>query len=56
MIHPWYEVVTAGSMFAAEEFKKSGIDVDVRWDQPLQADVSDHNQRAETNIGTAQCS
>jgi ribose transport system substrate-binding protein len=51
VIHPWYEVVKAGSMFAAEEFKKSGIDVDVQWDQPPQADVSDHNQRIETNIG-----
>ena len=50
VIHPWYEVVKAGSMFAAEEFKKSGIDVDVQWDQPPQADVSDHNQRIETNI------
>ncbi|MDX7952108.1 substrate-binding domain-containing protein [Lichenihabitans sp. Uapishka_5] len=51
VIHPWYEVVKAGSMFAADEFKKSGIDVDVQWDQPPQADVSDHNQRIETNIG-----
>ena len=51
VIHPWYEVVRAGSMFAAEEYKKSGLDVDVQWDQPPQADVADHNQRIETNIG-----
>lgn len=50
VIHPWYEVVRAGSLAAAEEFKKSGIDVDVQWDQPPQADVADHNQRIETNI------
>jgi ribose transport system substrate-binding protein len=51
VIHPWYEVVKAGSLFAAEELKKDGIDVNVVWDQPPQADVADHNQRIETNIG-----
>lgn len=51
VIHPWYEVVKAGSMFAAQELKKRGIDVDVQWDQPPQADVSDQNQRIESNIG-----
>ena len=50
VIHPWYEVVKAGSMFAADEFKKQGITVDVQWDQPPQADVTDQNQRIETNI------
>ncbi len=51
VIHPWYEVVKAGSLFAAAEFKKQGINIDVQWDQPPQADVSDHNQRIESNIG-----
>jgi len=50
VIHPWYEVVKAGSMFAAEELKKDSIDVDVQWDQPPQADVVDQNQRIETDI------
>ena len=50
VIHPWYEVVKAGSMFAADELTKQGIKVNVIWDQPPQADVSDHNQRIETNI------
>lgn len=51
VIHPWYEVVKAGSLFAAAELKKSGITVNVQWDQPPQADVADQNQRIETNIG-----
>ena len=51
VIHPWYEVVKAGSMAAADEMNKAGMNVEVQWDQPPQADVSDHNQRIETNIG-----
>ena len=50
VIHPWYEVVWAGSLFAAEELKKSGVTVDVQWDQPPKAEVTDHNRRIETNI------
>ncbi|MFB2553681.1 substrate-binding domain-containing protein [Ensifer soli] len=51
VIHPWYDVVAEGSKFAAEELKKSGITVNVIWDQPPQADVADQNQRIEANIG-----
>lgn len=51
VIHPWYDIVAEGSKFAAEEFAKSGIKVNVIWDQPPQADVADQNQRIETNIG-----
>jgi ribose transport system substrate-binding protein len=51
VIHPWYDVVAQGSQFAAEEFAKSGIKINVIWDQPPQADVADQNQRIETNIG-----
>ncbi|MBJ3777617.1 substrate-binding domain-containing protein [Acuticoccus sp. 2012] len=51
VIHPWYEVVKAGAQAAADEFAKEGIEVDVRWDEPPQADVADHNRRIETNIG-----
>ena len=50
VIHPWYEVVKAGSLFAAAELKKSGVDVNVEWDLPPLADVADHNKRIETNI------
>lgn len=51
VIHPWYDVVAQGSAFAAEELARSGIKVNVIWDQPPQADVADQNQRIETNIG-----
>ncbi|PRA51911.1 substrate-binding domain-containing protein [Brucella pituitosa] len=51
VIHPWYDVVADGSKFAAEELAKQGIRVNVIWDQPPQADVTDQNQRIETNIG-----
>lgn len=51
VIHPWYDVVAEGTKFAAEELAKSGLKVNVIWDQPPQADVADQNQRIETNIG-----
>lgn len=51
VIHPWYDVVAAGGKFAVDEFAKSGIKINMIWDQPPQADVADQNQRIETNIG-----
>ncbi|MCB1809163.1 MAG: substrate-binding domain-containing protein [Candidatus Competibacteraceae bacterium] len=51
VIHPWYDVVAAGATRAAEELKAEGIEVEVMWDSPPQADVADHNRRIETNIG-----
>ena len=51
VIHPWYDVVAAGAAFAVEEFKGQGIEIEVIWDQPPQADVVDQNQRIEANIG-----
>jgi len=51
MIHPWYDNVAAGAEKAVEELKTEGIDVEVVWDSPPQADVADHNRRIETNIG-----
>lgn len=51
VVHPWYDVVAAGATKAAEELKQSGIEVEVIWDSPPQADVADHNRRIETNIG-----
>jgi len=51
VIHPWYEDVAAGSYFAAAEMEKSGIKINVIWDQPPIADVTDQNRRIETNIG-----
>ena len=51
VVHPWYDVVQAGAKQAVEELKVEGIAVDVIWDAPPQADVTDHNRRIETNIG-----
>ena len=51
VIHPWYDVVAQGATFAAAEFEKQGIKINVIWDQPPQADVVDQNQRIEANIG-----
>ena len=51
VIHPWYDVVADGATFAATEMKERGVDIEVIWDQPPQADVVDQNQRIETNIG-----
>lgn len=53
VIHPWYDVVAQGAQFAVEELAKQGIEVEVIWDQPPQADVADQNQRIEANIGRA---
>ncbi len=51
VVHPWYDVVAAGAAKAVEELKVDGINVDVIWDSPPQADVADQNRRIETNIG-----
>ncbi|HEY5952735.1 MAG TPA: substrate-binding domain-containing protein [Terrimicrobiaceae bacterium] len=51
VIHPWYDVVHDGAKFAVEEFKKQGIDIDVVWDAPPQANIDDQNRRIEAAIG-----
>lgn len=51
VIHPWYDVVREGGEYAVQELAKEGIQVEMIWDQPPQADVADQNQRIEANIG-----
>lgn len=51
VIHPWYDVVAEGGQHAVEELAEQGVEVEVIWDQPPQADVMDQNQRIEANIG-----
>ena len=51
VIHPWYDVVAEGGKYAVDELAKEGIKVNMIWDQPPQADVSDQNNRIESNIG-----
>jgi len=51
VIHPWYDVVAEGGKYAVDELAKEGIKIDMIWDQPPQADVTDQNNRIEANIG-----
>lgn len=51
LIHPWYEAVQDGAAYAVEELKKRGVEVEIVWDAPPQADVDDQNKRIETDIG-----
>jgi len=50
VVHPWYEVVEAGALKAAEEFKELGIEVNVIVDAPAVADISEHIRKIEANI------
>ena len=45
VIHPWYDVVHDGANFAVDELKKLGVDVEVIWDAPPQANIDDQNQK-----------
>ncbi|GAK52784.1 ABC transporter, periplasmic sugar binding protein [Candidatus Moduliflexus flocculans] len=50
VVHPWYDVVRAGAEKAAAEFKERGITVEVRFDAPPVADISEHLKKIEANI------
>jgi ribose transport system substrate-binding protein len=51
LVHPWYEAVQDGAAYAVDELKRRGVEVEIVWDAPPQADVDDQNRRIETNIG-----
>ncbi len=51
VIHPWYDIVHQGAVFAVDEFAKQGITVNLKWDAPPVADLNDHVKRIEANIG-----
>jgi ribose transport system substrate-binding protein len=51
VVHPWYDVVHDGANFAVDELKKRGVDVEVIWDAPPQANIDDQNRRIEAAIG-----
>jgi ribose transport system substrate-binding protein len=51
VIHPWYDVVREGALAAAEEFKKMGITVNIKFDAPTNADISEQMKKIEANIG-----
>ena len=50
VVHPWYDVVEAGAKKAAEEFAAAGIEVNVVFDAPATADISEHIKKIEANI------
>jgi ribose transport system substrate-binding protein len=51
VVHPWFDVVHDGANFAVDELKKEGINVEIVWDAPPQADIDDQNRRIEAAIG-----
>jgi ribose transport system substrate-binding protein len=50
LIHPWYKDVEFGAQAAIEEFKKMGIKIDMKWDAPATADISEQVKKIEANI------
>ncbi len=53
VIHPWYDVVEQGAKAAVADFKKQGIDIEVKFDSPPVADISKHMGVIEANISSA---
>lgn len=53
VIHPWYDVVEQGAKAAVADFKKRGIDIEVKFDAPPVADISKHMGVIEANISAA---
>ena len=52
VIHPWYDVVQDGANAAAEELKKIGYDVEVKFDAPPTADLSEQIKKIESYISS----
>lgn len=50
VVVPWYDVVIEGCKKAIEEFAQLGIEINLRWDAPPVAEISDHMRRIEQNI------
>jgi len=50
VVHPWYEVVEAGAKAAAAEFSKEGITVNVVFDAPAVADITEHLKKIEAAV------
>ena len=51
VVHPWYDIVRDGAEFAAAEFKQRGITINVKFDAPPVAELSDHMKKIESWIG-----
>ena len=52
VIHPWYDVVQNGANAAAEELKKIGYNVEVKFDAPPTADLSEQIKKIESYISS----
>ena len=52
VIHPWYDVVEQGARAAVKDYKKMGINIDVKFDSPPVADISKHMSTIEANISS----
>lgn len=50
VIHPWYDVVQDGANFAAEELKKLGYSIEVKFDAPATADLTEQIKKIESHI------
>ena len=51
-IHPWYDVVQNGADAAAAELKKIGYNVDVKFDAPPTADLTEQIKKIESHISS----
>ena len=49
-IHPWYDVVRDGAQYAIDEFAKMGIKIEMGWDSPPVAEITEHIKKIESNI------
>lgn len=52
LVHPWYKDVELGAQFAIAELKPLGIQVDMKWDAPATADISEQVKKIEANISS----
>ncbi len=52
LIHPWYKDVEFGAEAAVAEFKKQGIQIDMKWDAPATADINEQVKKIEANISS----
>ncbi|MDR2391131.1 MAG: substrate-binding domain-containing protein [Planctomycetota bacterium] len=52
VIHPWYDVVQDGANAAAGELKKIGYNVEVKFDAPPTADLSEQIRKIESYISS----
>jgi len=50
VVHPWYKEVENGAAFAIAEFAKAGIKIEMKWDAPATADISEQVKKIEANI------